>query len=97
MELYSAKKNEDEKTRQYKKWNSLVFIPIFHVIIVFVGLLSLFNINSLQNSMWEDTLIILILLAFLYFVSIWLLLINEIFFLIEKCTKQKKWKKDKNL
>lgn len=77
MSNKTKKESEYEKSEQlHKKWNSLLYSFIFHIFVVFVGILSIVNINLLEDALGEYTLFYLIWWVLLYFVSIWLLFIN---------------------
>ena len=65
-----------ELGQSHGKWNLLFYSFIFHIFVVFVGVLSIVNIDSLEDVLGEYTLFYLIWWALLYFVSIWLLFIN---------------------
>ena len=75
--MNNKKKLKDLESEQlHKKWNSLFYGFIFHIFVVFIGMLSLFNINSLEDVLGEYTLLYLIWWALLYLLSIWMLLFN---------------------
>ena len=68
---------DGEYTKNSKvKEKYVLYSFIFHIFVVSVGIFSLCNINSLENTLWEKTLIVLIWLALLYLASICLLFVS---------------------